>query len=88
VPDIKDKFRALSAIRFRMNIISALEGEAVHDSRIMDFNLMEKFHWTYDELLDTPLEVVVFIGFIQSTKNDREKLADLKRKEEDKTGMK
>jgi hypothetical protein len=88
VSDIKDKFRALSAIRFRMNIISALEGEAVYDSRIMEFNLMEKFHWTYNELLDTPLEVVVFIGFIQSTKNDREKLADLKRKEEDKTGIK
>jgi hypothetical protein len=88
VPDIKDKFRALSAIRFRMNIISALDGEAVRDSRIMEFNLMEKFHWTYKELLDTPLEVVVFIGFIQGTKNDREKLADLKRKEEDKTGMK
>jgi hypothetical protein len=83
VSDIKDRFRALSAIQFRLNIVSALDGTAVHDSRIMENNLMEKFHWTYKELLETPIEVIMFIGFIQGTKNDREKLTDLKRKEEE-----
>jgi hypothetical protein len=83
VSDIKEKFRALSAIQFRLNIVSALDGKAVHDSRIMENNLMEKFHWTYKELLETPLEVIMFIGFIHVTKNDREKITDLKRKEEE-----
>jgi hypothetical protein len=49
----------------------------------MENNLMEKFHWTYNEVLQTPLEVIMFIGFIQGTKNDREKLADKKRKAEE-----
>jgi hypothetical protein len=44
---------------------------------------MEKFHWTYKELLETPLEVIMFIGFIQGTKNDRESLAAKKREAEE-----
>ena len=79
-----EQFKARSALNFRLNIVSALEGEAVHDSRIMEYNMMEKFKWTYKELLETPLEVVLFIGFIAATKADREKLDNLKREEEDK----
>jgi len=79
-----EQFKARSALNFRLNIVSALEGEAVHDSRIMEYNMMKKFKWTYKELLETPLEVVLFTGFIATTTADREKLDDLKRKEEDK----
>jgi hypothetical protein len=56
----------------------------VDDSRILENNIMEKFHWTYKELLETPLEVIMFIGFIQGTKNDRESLAAKKREAEEK----
>jgi hypothetical protein len=78
VVPIPEDYCNFSAIRFRQNIVSALEGEAVHDPRIVEFNLMEKFKWTYDELLAIPFHVIVSIGFIQNSKAIHEKLHSLK----------
>lgn len=70
-----------SAIRFRQNIISALEGEAVNDARLMENGIMEKYRWTYQQVLETPFHVITYINFIASSKATHEKLDALKRKE-------
>ena len=70
-----------SAIRFRQNIVSALEGEAVNDARLMENGIMEKYHWTYQQVLETPFHVIIYINFIASSKATHEKLDTLKRKE-------
>jgi hypothetical protein len=50
----------------------------------MEYNLMDKFKWTYDELMATPLHVIASIGFIQDSKATYDKLHKLK----DETGNK
>jgi hypothetical protein len=42
---------------------------------------MEKFGWTYNELLLTPFHVIVYIGFIASSITAHKKLNDLKKEE-------
>lgn len=76
-----EDYRTFSAIRFRQNIVSALEGEAVQDPRIMESSIMEKFSWTYKQLLETPYHVILYINFIATSKATHDKLQDLKRKE-------
>jgi hypothetical protein len=73
-----------SAIRFRQNIISALEGEAVHDDRIIDSSIMEKYGWTYNQLLETPFHVIVYLNFIETSRTDHKKIQDLKNGENQK----
>jgi len=43
---------------------------------------MKKFGWTYDELLSTPFHVILYLGFIENSRQTHEKLQNLKRAEE------
>jgi hypothetical protein len=42
---------------------------------------MEKFGWTYDEVLSTPFHVILYIGFIANSAAAHKKLEDLKKEE-------
>jgi hypothetical protein len=45
----------------------------------MEFNLMDKFKWSYDQLLATPFQVIVYIGFIRNSIATHDKLEKLKK---------
>jgi hypothetical protein len=54
----------MSANQFAVNVAKALKGGEVHDERLMDFSLMKEMRWTWQELIDTPLQVILSISFI------------------------
>ena len=67
-----------SAKRYAANIAKALKGEAVYDERLMDLSLMKEMHWTWQELIDTPLHVILSMSFFNGRKRIFDNLQDLK----------
>jgi hypothetical protein len=62
-----------------VNIAKALGGGAVHDEQLMDYSMMKEMRWTWQELIDTPLHVILSISFINSRKAAYDHLQDLKK---------
>jgi len=58
--------------------VKALKGEAVYDERLMDLSLMKEMRWTWQELMDTPLHVILSISFFNSRKKVFDNLQNLK----------
>lgn len=74
----------MSASQFAVNIAKALKGDTVHDVQLMDISMMKEMHWTWQELVDTPLHVILSISFINSRKAAYDNLQTLKGKKEKK----
>lgn len=74
----------MSASQFAVNIVKALKGDTVHDAQLMDYSLMKERCWTYDELVSTPLHVILSISFINGRKAAYDNLQTLKEKEKGK----
>ena len=68
----------MSANRFAVNIAKALKGDEVHDTQLMDFSLMKDRGWTWQELIDTPLWVILSISFTNGRITAYEHLQELK----------
>ena len=69
---------SMSAKQFAVKIAKALEGKSVHDEELMDFSLMQERRWTWQELIDTPLWVILSISFINGRMAVFDKLRTLK----------
>lgn len=74
----------MSANQFAVNIAKALKGDTVHDEQLMDYSLMKEMRWTWQELMDTPLHVLLSISFINGRKAAYENLQTLKGEKEKK----
>lgn len=44
--------------------MKALKGDEVHDDQLMNLSLMKEMHWTWQELMDTPLHVILAKSFL------------------------
>ena len=51
----------------------------VHDERLMDLSLMKERHWTWQELIDTPLHVILAISFFNEREEVFNRLQTLKK---------
>lgn len=71
----------MSAAAFAADIAKALKGEKVHDVQLMDFALMKERGWTWQELIDTPLWVILSISFTNGRITAYEHLQSLKKGE-------
>ena len=74
----------MSAKQFAVNIANGLKGAMVHDEQLMDYSMMKEMHWTWHELIDTPLHVILSISFINGRKAAHDRLETLKREKEKK----
>ena len=74
----------MSANQYAVNIAKARGGKPVHDTQLMDFSLMKERGWTWQELVDTPLWVILSISFTNGRIAAYDHLQDLKGKEEKK----
>lgn len=68
----------MSAKDFAVNIAKALKGDTVHDEQLMDYSMMKEMRWTWQELINTPLHVILSISFINSRKAAYDNLQTLK----------
>ena len=56
----------------------------MYDVQYMDYSMMKEMRWTWRELVDTPLHVILSISFIYSRKAAYDKLQALKGEKEKK----
>jgi len=69
----------MSASRYAENIAKACAGKQVYDVQLMDFSLMKERGWTWQELIDTPLWVILSISFTNGRIAAYDHLQDLKK---------
>jgi hypothetical protein len=67
-----------------VNIAKALGGGTVHDEQLMDYSMMKEMRWTWQELIGTPLHVILSISFINGRKTAYDNLQTLKKEKKDK----
>jgi hypothetical protein len=76
--DVHGSPSSQSANQFAANIAKALKGETVHDEQLMDYSMMKEMRWTWQELIDTPLHIILSISFINGRVKVFENLQKLK----------
>ena len=68
----------MSANQYAVNIAKACKGKPVYDEQLMDYSLMKERGWTWQELIDTPLWVILSISFTNGRVTAYEHLQELK----------
>ncbi len=71
----------MSAKQYTANIVKACKGESVYDTQFMEFSLMKERGWTWQELIDTPLWVILSISFTNGRLTAYDHLQALKKHE-------